>query len=325
MPTSTLDLSPSSSTAPPLVRTPRLGRLPSSLWWKLLLVGAPVWLVAASITEVTGDDILLPTVLVVGSFLIPLTLVAFALSRRTAGHLTIDALAGGFVVAGTLGVVATALIETYVVPAAAGTFIAVALIEETAKGLLVYAFARGLRHDDVRDGMVLGAVIGAGFAAFESTGYAVQTLLDHAGSSQAVLDIMETEATRAMLAPFGHILWTALLGGALFASTRNGRFTLTWRLVLTFVGVVALHSLWDESEGWAIMVAKGVTGAGWDLVWPNAQAWVEAPDKDARLWFNIASDALLALLAIAGTVWITVTWRRTRQPRPGIDARTLRP
>ena len=83
--------------------------------------------------------------------------------------------------------------------------------------------AHQVRHREPRDGMVLGAVVGAGFAAFESAGYALQTLLDNL-NDQTVLAILEIEAFRAVLAPFGHITWTALIGGALFASSRGGRF-----------------------------------------------------------------------------------------------------
>lgn len=60
----------------------------------------------------------------------------------------------------------------------------------------------------------------------------------------------EIEASRAVLAPFGHITWTALLGGALFAGSGSGRFHLTLRLGLTFAGIVALHAVWDQSYGW---------------------------------------------------------------------------
>lgn len=284
-------------------------RLPTRLWKIVLVAGAAIWLFAAAITEATQDDILIPTVIVVGSFLVPVTLATFALSRRTAGHLTLESVVLGFLAAGTLGVVATALLETYLLPAAAGTFILVGVIEESAKGALLVLVARRLPRDDPRDGMVLGAVVGAGFAAFESSGYAVQTLLDHAGQKSDLIDVLETEATRALLAPFGHILWTALLGGALFAATRtraDGRrvWTITPELVATFVGVVALHALWDETYGWAIMLGDGLSGAGWRLAWPNAQAWVETPTNTARLWFNISYDALLALNAIAGTAWL---------------------
>ena len=73
-----------------------------------------------SITEVTDDTILVPTVIIVGSFLVPVTMAAFALSRRREGYLTTEEVVLGFLAAGTLGVVTTALLETYLLPAAAG-------------------------------------------------------------------------------------------------------------------------------------------------------------------------------------------------------------
>lgn len=48
----------------------------------------------------------------------------------------------------------------------------VGLIEEFVKGVAIVLFALGLRSYSTRDGMVLGATIGFGFAALESSGYA---------------------------------------------------------------------------------------------------------------------------------------------------------
>ena len=102
------------------------------------------------------------------------------------------------------------------------------------------------------------------------------------------MNILQTEAFRALLAPFGHITWTALLGGALFASSRGGRFHLTRRLVLTLLGVVTLHALWDQSYGWAVMMTNGlISNEGWHLLWPNAQFWIVAPTGEEMLWFNV--------------------------------------
>ena len=208
------------------------------------------------VTEVTDDTILVPTVIIVGSFMVPVTMAAFALSRRRDGYLTTEEVVLGFLLAGTLGVVATALLETYLLPSASGTFIAVGWIEELGKGAVLLLVAHQVHHREPRDGMVLGAVVGAGFAAFESAGYALQTLLDNV-DDKSVVAILEIEAFRAVLAPFGHITWTALIGGALFASSRAGRFHVTRGLVLTILGAVTLHALWDQSYGWAVMITRG--------------------------------------------------------------------
>ena len=283
-------------------------RLPSRLWKLLFCGGLGIWLFAAVITEITGDTILVPTVIIVGSFLVPATVAAFALSRRRAGYLTTEEVVIGFFAAGTLAVICSALLETYLLPDTAGTFIGVGLFEELGKGAVLLAVAHQVHHREPRDGMVLGVVVGAGFAAFESAGYALQTMLESRGDR--IVDVVELEAFRAILAPFGHITWTALLGGALFASSRGGRFRLTRRLGLTFLGVVTLHALWDQSYGWAVMLTRGlVEDSGWRVLWPNAQFWVGTPPDNVMIWFNVFYNVLLWTNALVGALWIFYAWR----------------
>ena len=181
-------------------------------------------------------------------------------------------------------------------------------------------------HREPRDGMVLGAVVGAGFAAFESAGYALKTMIENL-NQQTIFAIIENETLRAVLAPFGHITWTALIGGALFASSRGGSFHVTRRLVLTILGVIALHALWDQSSGWATMLTKGlVMDAGWHFLWPNAQFWVIAPTGSALVWFNVFYDVLIGLWSVIGATWIVLDWRRygraaaAKEHEPGAPA-----
>ena len=283
--------------------------LPTRLWKSLLVAGALTWFVAAAITQITKDNVLVPTVIIVGSFMVPVTVAAFALSRRRAGYLTTEEVVLGFFAAGTLAVATTALLETYLLPYAAGTFIAVGTIEELGKGAVLLAVAHQVHHREPRDGIVLGVIVGSGFAAFESAGYALQTMLDNL-DHRTVVSILETEATRAALAPFGHITWTALLGGALFASSRGGRFHVTRRLVLTLLGVITLHALWDQTYGWAVMLTNGlVTGEGWELLWPNAQFWPTSPTAEATFWFNVFYTALLVVNSLVGVAWLVASWR----------------
>ena len=279
-----------------------------SMWRLLLAVGAAIWIVASVITGVTEDTILLPSVVLLGSFLVPITMVAFALSRSRENHLTIETVLLGFLGGGTLGLCFAAVTEVYLLPTAYGTFFGVGLIEETAKAIVLIAVARSVPVHDPREGMILGATVGAGFAAFESSGYALKAFLENA-DDHGVLNIVGTEAVRAVSAPFGHIMWTAILGGALFAAWAGGRPHLKRRVCLTFLGVVVLHAMWDASNGWAITLTQGILGDGWTLDWPKTKDWVGFPTGQELEVYNAISFALLVILAAIGTLWLVRRWR----------------
>ena len=282
--------------------------LPKSLWKVLLGVGAVVWIISSVITGVTQDTILVPSVVLLGSFLVPTTMVAFALSRPRRNHLTLEAVLLGFLGGGTLGVCFAALTEVYLLPTAYGTFFGVGLIEETAKAIVLVVVARSMPVHDPREGMILGATVGAGFAAFETSGYALKAFLENA-DDHSVLNIVGTEAVRAVSAPFGHIMWTAILGGALFAAWAGGHPHLTRRVWLTFAGVIALHAAWDASNGWAITLTQGILGDGWTLDWPKTKDWVGFPTGQELEVYNAISFALLVIIASIGTLWLVKRWR----------------
>ena len=90
------------------------------------------------------------------------------------------------------------------------------LIEEAVKLAALWLLARRLPRYTMRDGIVLGATVGFGFAAFESAGYAFNALFTAGGLS--LLNLVETEVLRGILTPVGHGLWTAILGGRCSAS-----------------------------------------------------------------------------------------------------------
>lgn len=283
--------------------------LPRRLWLTALVIGVVVLLVAALITEITDDTILVPNVIMVGSFLVPVCTVLFILSRPRVTHLTVEVLALGFLAGGTAGVVLTAVTEVYLLPDHVATNAVIGLIEEGGKILLLLAVATLVSVRVPRDGMVLGATVGAGFAAFETSGYVLRVLIEHS-DDHAILNILETEAFRGVLSPFGHITWTALLGGAVFASAwYTGRFRLDRRVFWTLVGVISLHGFWDASYGWAIRATHWIGGEGLDLGWPNTADWVGSPTNEELTRFTVAYDVLLGVLSVIGLVWAIRTWR----------------
>ncbi len=83
-----------------------------------------------------------------------------------------------------------------------------------------------------------GAAVGAGFAGFESAGYAYRYGL-------------EVITTRGALTIFGgHVLWTALVAGALWRVRGDKKFE--WpmlkepRFLRAFGLAVAMHTVWDS-------------------------------------------------------------------------------
>ena len=290
-------------------------------WLAVLLAGVLVWSLAAGATAITEDAILIPTLFLIGSFLVPVTVVTFALGRLDDCHLTTNVILKGFVAAGTIGVVVSAVTEIYLLPTGSGPignalgFFGVGLIEEVSKGAVLVAVAWRVRERTVHGGMVLGATIGAGFAAFESAGYAFYAYVQHT-DDHPELNILQTEISRAMLAPFGHLTWTALLGGALFAaaSPPNGGFRFTKRVGWTLLGVAALHGAWDASDGWSVWLTQGITGNGWIADWPDGSYWEGVSTRQERWVFQGIYDAALAVDATIGVVWVVLSWRRSARP-----------
>ncbi|BBH67832.1 hypothetical protein ACTI_45170 [Actinoplanes sp. OR16] len=306
--------------APPVEQSVVVGK---RAWFTVLVAGLFVWLLAAGVTAITDDAILTPTLFLVGSFLIPVTVVTFALGRLDDSRLGFSVVLKGFLIAGTVGVLVSAVTEIYLLPTGSGPvgnaagFFGVGLIEELSKGAVLVAVAWGLRERTVHGGMVLGAVVGAGFAAFESAGYAFWTYVQHT-DDHPELNILQVELSRAMLAPFGHLTWTALLGGALFAAAapRNGGFRLTARVWWTLLGVVTLHGIWDACYGWAIWLTQGLTGNGWVADWPDDHYWELTPTREELLIFQGFYSTTQIVLSVIGLVWVILSWRRGRHRTP---------
>ena len=171
--------------------------------------------------------------------------------------------------------------------------------------------AHQVHHREPRDGMVLGAVVGAGFAAFESAGYALQTLLDNL-NGQTVIALLEIEAFRAVLAPFGHITWTALIGGALFASSRDGRFRVSRGLVLTILGVDRAARAVGSVLGLGRHAHQGA-GHGRGLAHRVAEraAVGDPPDRlRPDLVQRRSTTCCSRSGALIGAAWVVLAWRR---------------
>src|SRR5215217_3712952 len=235
-PTAT-DGAPASATAEP--RTPqRTG--PG--WARIFVSGLVLWSATVMVTFATRNSNLVPTIILLGSFLVPVAFVTYAF-----GHadqvVTAQRIFTAFVYGGVLGVLGASVLEAAFLRQPSGpAYVGVGLIEEAVKLAALWLLARRLPRYTMRDGIVLGAAVGFGFAAFESAGYAFNALFTSNGLS--LINVVETEVLRGILTPVGHGLWTAILGGVLFAASGRRHFALTGRLLLAYLGVSLLHALW---------------------------------------------------------------------------------
>ncbi|MGT2424646.1 PrsW family intramembrane metalloprotease [Amnibacterium kyonggiense] len=227
-------------------------------WWKSLLVGALLWLVTIVVTIATRNANLVPTLILLGSFLVPFSVVLFA-AERISSTFPVTSLMLAFFVGGVLGVLGASVLEAPLASGGLGGFLLVGLIEELVKGVLVVVIGRHLVPKTARQGALLGATVGAGFAAFESAGYAFNAALGRGGID--LIGLLQTEVIRSVLTPLGHVLWTAVLGAALFAASRDGRrYRFTVGVVLAYLLVAVLHGLWDSMDGISTIVAILSTG-----------------------------------------------------------------
>lgn len=283
-------------------------------WVRIFFGGLVLWLASVLVTFVTENSNLVPTVILVGSFLVPVTFVAYAFEHRASDTLTEHTIFVGFVYGGILGVLGASLLEAALIGnTPLPLYVGVGLIEEGCKLGALWFIARRLSVYLTRDGVVLGAAVGFGFAAFESAGYAFNALFTIKGLSLS--NLVETEVLRGILTPVGHGLWTGILGGVLFHTARGGRLHLSLGLVLWYLLVSLLHAFWDASGGIAALLVLLLTANSMqqELV---AVGRVPGPTPDQVTLFTVLNWSLLALNSIVGIRLLMGRWR-TRDPLPG--------
>jgi RsiW-degrading membrane proteinase PrsW (M82 family) len=289
---------------------------PRRTWLRMFLTGLALWLLTVAVTFATGNPNLIPTLVLLGSFLVPVSFVAWAFGRRHSGELTAELLFSTFVTGGVLGVLAASLVESYLLNPSPVLFLGVGLIEEAAKLAALMFLTRRLAHKYARDGLILGAAVGFGFAAFESAGYAFTALFTEQGSL-SLMQLVQTELLRGLLAPVGHGLWTAILGGVLFSASGREHFNFTWRLLLAYLGVSVLHALWDSMHSIALLVTLLLTGTPYQYQLLERGYQPDPTTTQAGL-FTALSWGGLAVVSLIGIAWLLVVRRRADREARGV-------
>jgi RsiW-degrading membrane proteinase PrsW (M82 family) len=294
---------------------------PAPLTWRHVLgVGLVLWLASVALLVATEAITLVPTVILLGSFLVPVTAVVFYFEHDLSPRLRPRTVMDAFLVGGLLGVFGAVSLEALLLPAGPLQFLGAGLIEELAKLVGLVVVARRLARYTVRDGVVLGAAVGFGFGALESSGYAFAALLTQQGLS--VPDLVQTEVLRGVLAPVGHGLWTGIIGGVLFGAARAaGRLRLTWGVGGAYLAVAVLHGLWDAMGGLAVFLTVALTGTPAQrlAVETGRLARLRPTELQTVLYYLVFWGGLVVISAI-GLLWVRRLWRRDGPPVPAMPA-----
>ncbi|HEY3899592.1 MAG TPA: PrsW family glutamic-type intramembrane protease [Chthoniobacter sp.] len=196
---------------------------------------------------------LLPGLIFVGSFAIPFsTLILFVelnVPRNVSLYQVFKLCAFGGI--GSI-LISLFLYSAFDAENAWGSALAAGLFEEAAKIGAALVLMRNRRFHWTLNGLLIGAAIGTGFGAFESAGYALNSFFNDLGNAlngSESNEMMWTMGIRALLAPAGHIAWTALAVAALWRVKAGKPFD--WpmlkdpRFLRVYALVATLHFLWD--------------------------------------------------------------------------------
>ena len=213
--------------------------------WLQILVGGLVLLYLVERTLLaTQDLVFVPSVLLLGAFLVPVAFIAYLNERMPQWEVPLTPVAICFVWGGVLGTSVAATLE-YDLLRSLGVLplLGIGLIEEGAKLILPLIFYFLGRYRSERAGIVLGVSAAMGFAALETMGYGFLALLQSGGN---LIQLDSVLISRGLTAPAGHAAWTGLVCAVLWRERlRAGRAVVNGKVVGAFATAVVLRTLWD--------------------------------------------------------------------------------
>jgi RsiW-degrading membrane proteinase PrsW (M82 family) len=212
-------------------------------WFLIFIVGLALFFASEQILVFTGNPNFIPTVILLGAFLVPLTFVTFIFEYEPVKDVPLPTVIVCFLWGGAIGLAAAGLIEYATLQNLNfASLLGVAAIEEAVKLIFpLVLFFRG-RYRKEADGLLFGVSSGMAFAALETMGYALVGLLGAQGSVSNLQNIL---FVRGLLSPAGHAAWTGMMGAVIWQQRARGRSIANGAVFGTFLLVVILHALWD--------------------------------------------------------------------------------
>lgn len=150
-----------------------------------------------------------------------------------------------FIIGGILSLIATMIIDQIIGNnSSLNLFSALStgFAEETAKIIVAAYFIYKFNINKIFNGLLIGAAVGSGFAAFENIMYMVN---DYTGQLVPIKD----DLTRSIFSISDHTEWCAIVAAALVIAKGSEKLNLNsflnHRFIKFFIIVMLIHALWD--------------------------------------------------------------------------------
>lgn len=195
-----------------------------------------------------GNSNFLPAMIMLSAFAVPVTVLIFFYEINIFRNIPFYKVMKYFILGGALSLIVAILFFSLDFNTDISTFdgaLMVGVIEEIAKAAIVAFFLfKEKRSNYILNGLLIGAAVGAGFAAFETAGYILNYGLK--GGLQSMLEVIKV---RGILAPGGHVAWAAIEGAALMYvkgfDKLDKRHINDKRFLLICLIPIVLHGIWD--------------------------------------------------------------------------------
>ncbi len=236
------------------------------LWSRVLFTFLVTFVLLWVCVDVLSNDNAIPGLIVVGSFAAPISTMILFMETNVWRNVSMFHVLQIFLIGGCASLVTTLILFSFF-PVGELDFwgaFTVGVVEEVGKAIIVFVFLKRLGQNSILEGLLIGACVGAGFAAFESAGYALRPFMSFmqssgyaaaygmsAGTQDQIMDVVNNVILiRGVLAPGGHVAWAAITGAALVITSKAlGKFETgictDKRFLRLFAIPVVLHGLWD--------------------------------------------------------------------------------
>jgi RsiW-degrading membrane proteinase PrsW (M82 family) len=236
------------------------------LFFRAFVISVVVYLCFVQAWNQYGNVNLVPGLIIVGSFAVPFATLVFFFEMNAARNVSLYQVIKLVMLGGVLSLMFS-LVLFQVTGALRLSWLGAsvaALAEEPGKLLALMLVVNKRRYPHLLNGLLFGAAIGTGFAAFESAGYALRYALDGYSMQDIIL-------SRGLMAPFSHIVWTAMSAAALWRVKGDADFQIGMlndaRFKRVFLVAVALHMLWNADIELPFQAKQLLLGAiAWVIV-----------------------------------------------------------